>query len=180
MENKDQFKSWSANVIDEFKNKSLEEIRCILQDRAFPFAVAMEHMSGDFNLGTVFRNANAFGAKEVFYIGGSRSWDRRSAVGVQNYLQFTHLKTIDDVLVLKDKYTFIGLDNVPGSVPMETFEWPKNTLMILGEEGPGLTKEITDHCKAIVSITQYGSVRSLNAGCASAIAMYDFIRKFKK
>ena len=78
---------------------------------------------------------------------------------------------------LKSDFTFVCLDNVEGSVPMEDFIWPENTLMIFGEEGIGLSDEILSMADHVVSITQYGSVRSMNVGTTSGIAMYDYINK---
>jgi tRNA G18 (ribose-2'-O)-methylase SpoU len=52
--------------------------------------------------------------------------------------------------------------------------------MCFGEEGTGLSKETMELCDIVVHITQYGSVRSLNVGTASGIAMYDFINKLNK
>lgn len=173
---KDHFSAWQYNVADHLKSKSIEEIKQHLKDTAYPFAVAMEHIIGDFNLGTVIRNANAFNAGEMFYIGEKR-WDRRSAVGVHNYTDVKWVSTMDEFLSLKERYTFIGVDNIPGSVPMGPFVWPKNTLMIFGEEGVGLTPEVQNLCQAVVYIEMFGSVRSLNCGTASGIAMYDYVAK---
>lgn len=167
----------TRNVIDEFKGMENEQIRQILHDRSFDFAFAMSHVQGDFNLSTVLRNANAFGAREAFYFGGKRQWDRRGSVGVHNYTFFQHLKTIDELQALKEKYTFVGIDNVANSESMYNFEWPKNPLMIFGEEGCGLSEEILNMCSRIVMIPQYGSVRSLNVGTASGIVMNDFVSK---
>jgi tRNA G18 (ribose-2'-O)-methylase SpoU len=43
---------------------------------------------------------------------------------------------------------------------------------VFGSEGPGLTPDVVELCEGLVSITQYGSTRSINAGAAAAIAMY--------
>ncbi len=51
-------------------------------------------------------------------------------------------------------------------------ELPQRCCLVFGSEGPGLTDEVVAGCAALVSITQYGSTRSLNAGAAAAIAMY--------
>jgi tRNA G18 (ribose-2'-O)-methylase SpoU len=173
------FAAWSQNVIDQFKGMSPEEIRPILKSMAFPYAVCFEHWVGDFNMGTGIRNANAFNANEVFYI-GDKKWDRRSAVGVYNYTPINWVSTVEEFLTLKEKYVFIGVDNVEGSVPLSTFVWPENAMMIFGEEGTGLTPEIQKHCQALVAIEMFGSVRSLNCGTASGIVMYDYISKFQK
>jgi len=172
------YRAWQRNVADPLKEKSEEEIRQILRETANPFAVCFEHWLGDFNMATGVRNANGFNAKEIYYI-GDKKWDRRGAVGVHNYTEIQWIPTVADFALLKEKYTFVGIDNVPGSVPMANYEWPENTMMIFGEEGPGLTPAMQAWCKDIVHIEMFGSVRSFNCGSASAIAMYDFVSKYK-
>lgn len=174
----EHFRRWERNVVDRFKNKSEDEIKHELQITSHPFAVMFENWLGDFNIGTGIRNANGFNAREVFYI-GNRKWDKRGAVGVYNYTPLRFLPSLEEVSKLKEKYVFIGVDNVPGSIPMETFRWPSNSLMIFGEENAGLTPGIQAMCEHIVHIGMYGSVRSFNCGSASAIAMYDFVSKFR-
>lgn len=176
----DKFFNDTRNIIDEFKGLPNEDIKNIVASRTLPFAIAMQHLDHDFNIGTVFRNANAFGAKEIFYVGGRKNWDRRGSCGIQNYSKIIFHRTIEEFKILKDKYFFIGLDNITGSLPMESYVYPdKPVLFIFGEEGPGLTKDMIDLCDVLVSIKQRGSVRSLNAGVASGIAMYDFCTKYE-
>jgi tRNA G18 (ribose-2'-O)-methylase SpoU len=64
------------------------------------------------------------------------------------------------------------VDNLTGAVPIEGCELPERVCLVFGSEGPGLTAEMLDVCGGLVSITQYGSTRSINAGAAAAIAMY--------
>lgn len=168
----------NRNVADKFKGWHNELIRDELKKGAFPFIAIMEHIQGDFNIGTLVRNGNAFGATGIYYIGQKR-WDRRGAVGTHNYTDLTFLKDYSELEELKKHYVFVGLDNVSGAEPMENFVWPENVAMIFGEEGRGLSPEIQKFCDKMVYITQYGSVRSLNVGCASAIAFYDYVRKAK-
>lgn len=172
------YRAWSRNVADHLKEKSEEEIRQVLRETANPFSVCFEHWIGDFNMATGVRNANGFNAKEIYYI-GDKKWDRRGAVGVHNYTEVKWISSIQELGTLLKEYTFVGIDNVPGSVPMATYEWPENTMMVFGEEGTGLTTAMQDLCKDIVHIEMFGSVRSFNCGSASAIAMYDFVSKYR-
>jgi tRNA G18 (ribose-2'-O)-methylase SpoU len=174
----EHFSLWQRNVADHFKSKSEEEIKSTLRATAHPFAVCMEHLIGDFNFGTIIRNANAFNAKEVFYI-GDKKWDRRAAVGVHNYTPVQWLETVDELIKLQEKYIIVGIDNVPGSIPIQQYEWEPNSLMVFGEEGVGLTPAMQSFCHEIVEVPMYGSVRSLNCGVASGIVMYDFVSKFR-
>ena len=174
----ERWRSWTYNVIDEFKGKTQDEIKDQLKSTRHPFAVLMEHWKGDFNIGTLIRNSNAFNANEVFYVGRKR-YDRRGAVGTHHYIDLNYIDDFEDLWSLKDKYTFVCLDNnIEGVVSMEDFEWPDNALMIFGEEGEGVTSEMLELADHVVSIKQYGSVRSMNVGTTSGIAMYDYTRKY--
>lgn len=174
----EHFRLWERNVIDRFKDKTDGEIKEELQASAHPFAICMENLIGDFNFGTLVRNANAFGAQEVFYL-GDKKWDKRSAVGVYNYTNVNWLPTLDDLIQLKSKYVFIGCDNIAGSVSISKYNYEPNTLFIFGEESVGLTPKIQSLCQDIVHIDQYGSVRSLNVGTASGIICNDFVSKYR-
>lgn len=167
------------NVADKYREWATDLIREDLKKNSFPYAVLMEHLTGDFNFSQCIRNANVFGAHEVFYL-GKKKFDPRGAVGSQFYSQVTFLPSHDELIKLKDKYTFIGLDNIEGSVAMEDFDWPDHTLMVMGEEHSGLSPEMIALCDKIVAIKQFGSVRSLNAGTACGIACYDFTNKFMR
>lgn len=175
----EHFKAWQYNVADHFKDKTVEEIKETLKETAHPFAVCMEHLIGDFNMATVIRNANGFNAKEIFYI-GDKKWDKRAAVGVYNYTEVQWIPTVEHLKKLKDKYVFVGIDNVPGSRSIHNYSFVPNTMFIFGEEGVGLTSTMQSYCQDIVEIPMYGSVRSLNCGVASGIVMHEFVSRFKK
>jgi tRNA G18 (ribose-2'-O)-methylase SpoU len=174
----EHFHSYAYNVEDRFKDKSQEEIRQTLRDTAFPFAVLFEEWVGSFTLSSGMRNANAFNAKEIFYL-GIKHIDKRGMLGCYHYNPIQWLPTVDALLELKDRYVFVGVDNIAGAVSMHPFQWPDNTLMIFGTEGTGLTPTLQRMCDAMVYIPQHGSIRSLNAAVASGIAMYDWITKFR-
>jgi len=174
----DHFKAWEYNVADHFKSKTVDEIRDSLKETAFPYAVCFEHVIGDFNMGTAVRNANAFNAKEIFYI-GQKKWDRRSAVGVHNYTEVKWLSTLDEFVELRKKYVIVGIDCVPGAVSLSSYSFKENTLFVFGEEGVGLTPAMQALCEDIVFIPQFGSVRSINVGTASGIIMHEFVSKFQ-
>jgi tRNA G18 (ribose-2'-O)-methylase SpoU len=174
----EHFRLWERNVIDEFKDLSEEEIKQKLQQTAFPFAVCVENLIGDFNFATVIRNANAFNAQHFFYL-GDKKFDRRGAQGCYHYMNITWLPTVDDFLELKKKYVVVGCDNIAGAIPLCDYSWAPNTLMVFGSEGVGLTPTIQSMCQDLVYIEQFGSIRSLNVGTASGIMMNDFVSKYR-
>jgi tRNA G18 (ribose-2'-O)-methylase SpoU len=173
---KDLYSSWQYNVQDHLKSKSQQEIKQHLKDTAFPYAVLFENFTANINIATAMRNANAFNAKEIFYL-GVRRYDKRGCQGTGHYNDIQWLSTVDELLKLKERYTFVGVDNIEGSVSISDFKYKDNTLLIFGEEGAGLTPMMQSLCENIVHINQFGSVRSINVGSASAIICYDFVNK---
>ena len=167
----------NRNVNDMFKSWTEDLIREELKKRSFNFAVLMENFVGDFNIGSVLRSCNAFGGKEMYYY-GRKHYDRRGTVGTHHYTSIIHIPERKHLLELKKQYTFVALENtVPGAEPIYDFVWPSNPLLVVGEEGTGITNDTLELCDKFVYIPQYGSVRSLNAAVASSIAMNDFVMK---
>lgn len=161
------------NVIDRYRYWRLEAIVADLdQDRA-NLHVAIQNWEHDFNIGSMVRTANAFNVAAV-HIVGRRRWNRRGAMVTDRYLHVIHHEDEESLLsYLGDRgITPVGVDNLPGAVPLETNDLPLDTCLIFGSEGPGLTDRMVAGCDRLVAITQRGSTRSMNAGAAAAIAMY--------
>lgn len=161
------------NVLDEFRYWSVEAIVEELDKHRAPLHVAIQNWEHDFNIGSMVRTANAFNVAGV-HIVGKRRWNRRGAMVTDRYLHVHHhLDEASLFAYLREAgVTPIGVDNLPGSVPLETAALPEQTCLIFGSEGPGLTDAMVAGCERLVAITQYGSTRSMNAGAAAAIAMY--------
>lgn len=173
---KEEFSAWLYNVKDRFKPYTKDQIAEIYKAESKPFAVLMLNLSHDFNIGSVIRSANSFGAREFFYY-GSKKWDRRAAVGSYHYFEINYLKEKDQLLSLKDRYSFVALEQNSRSIPLQKFEWPKNPLIVIGEEGTGIPDEYLELCDDIIEIPSLGTIRSLNAASAASIAMYDWTVK---
>ena len=179
----DRWSLWTRNVVDRYKNWSTESIKKDLQRTANPFAVCMEHWQGDFNISTLIRNANAFNAEKVFYLGKKR-FDRRGTVGTHHYVDLVFLDGgVSELVTLKNQYTIVAVDNnVSNTHKLDKFDWQsleKPPLMVFGEEGVGVTEETLKIADYSIEITQYGSVRSLNVGTSSGILMYSFLQSLK-
>jgi tRNA G18 (ribose-2'-O)-methylase SpoU len=168
----------SRNVVDMYRYWSMDAIVDDLDSRRHPFHIAIENFEHDMNIGSVVRTANAFMAAEV-HIVGKRRWNRRGAMVTDRYQHIRHHDTMPELLAwaAAESLPVIGIDNLPGSVPLETYALPRACVLVFGQEGPGLSEEAREACKAILTIEQYGSTRSINAGAAAAIAMHAWIRQ---
>ncbi len=164
------------NVVDRYRYWRLEAIVADLDARRHPLHVAIENLGHDFNIGSVVRTANAFAVAAV-HIVGRRRWNRRGAMVTDRY---QHLHHHGDVAALvtwaQDRsLPIIGIDNVPGSLPIEHRPLPGRAVMLFGQESGGLSAEARAACTEILHITQYGSTRSMNVGAAAAVAMYSWM-----
>ncbi len=166
------------NVVDRYRYWSREAIVEDLDRRRHSFHIAIENWQHDFNIGSVVRTANAFLAAEV-HIVGRRRWNRRGAMVTDRY---QHVRHHVDLAAMAEwarqrELPVIGVDNLPGAVPLETFDLPRACVLLFGQEGPGLSDAAREHVDVCLSIAQFGSTRSINAGAAAAIAMHAWIRQ---
>jgi len=169
----------NRNILNYYKYWENEAILADLDEKRFNYSVLCSNLYNDFNLGTVIRNANAFLASEVI-IYGRKIWDRRAAVGTQNYTHFKHVREENELNDVIDEFDLIiGIDNLDNSKDISNHDWnsEKKTLICFGQEQVGLPDEVLDACHELLYIKQFGSVRSLNVGTASGIAMYDYVTK---
>ncbi|MGW4482401.1 TrmH family RNA methyltransferase [Amycolatopsis sp. NPDC004368] len=166
------------NVVDAYRYWTRAAIVSDVDTRRHSFHVAIENWQHDHNIGTVVRTANAFAAAEV-HIVGRRRWNRRGAMVTDRY---QHLRHHEDVAGLVSFAAGAGLavvavDNTPGSVPVEVASLPRECVLLFGQEGPGLSAEAQEAASMVVSIAQFGSTRSINAGVAAGIVMHAWVRE---
>ena len=170
----------TRNVMDRYRYWSVEAIKHDLDQRGRHMCeVAVENWTHDFNIGSIVRTANAFTARQVHII-GPHKWNRKGSLMTELYQDIGYHASVDEFMrdirirdaQLGQDTRIIALDIVPGAVPIESYKFPENCILLFGSAGPGLTGKALEAADDVVYITQYGSVRSLNAGAAAAIAMH--------
>jgi tRNA G18 (ribose-2'-O)-methylase SpoU len=168
----------TRNVVDRYRFWRHEAIVADLDARRHPFHVAVENWQHDLNIGSVVRNANAFLAAEV-HIVGNRKWNRRGAMVTDRYQHVRHHPTLEELAewARTQELPVLGIDNLPGSEPIDAADLPSRCVMLFGQEGPGLSDLARELSQAVLHIRQFGSTRSINAAAASAIAMHEWIRR---
>ncbi len=166
----------SRNVIDRFRYWTIDAIKAELDATRHPFHVAIENWQHDMNIGSIVRSANAFGARTVHII-GRRRWNKRGAMVTDRYQHVLHHPDVADFVswCREQSLTIVAVDNVPGSVPIETHTIPSECVLLFGQEGPGLSAEALAAADLAVEITQFGSTRSLNASAAAAVVMHAWV-----
>lgn len=167
------------NVVDRYRYWTVEAIRADLDGRRHDFHVAIENWEHDFNIGAVVRNANAFLARAV-HIVGDRRWNRRGAMMTEIYQEVRLWPTLDELAAWAagEGLPIVGIDILAGSCPLDRAELPRRVVLLFGQEGPGLSDRARELVTGVLHVPQYGSTRSINAGAASAVAMYDWCRRW--
>jgi tRNA G18 (ribose-2'-O)-methylase SpoU len=166
----------TRNVVDAYRYWTRESIVADIDRRRHPLHIAIENFGNDANIGSVVRTANAF-AVDTVHIVGRRRWNRRGAMVTDRYQRLRHHDTTADLLTFAADtgLTVVAVDNVPGARRIEETPLPLACLLVFGQEGPGITDDTRTGAELTVSIAQFGSTRSVNAGVAAGIAMHTWI-----
>lgn len=161
------------NVADEFRYLTVDAIREILKTRRIPLEIAIENWQHDLNIGSLVRTANAFNVNK-FHIIGNKHWNQHGALMTDKYIDIQNHQTIEEFKIDCDSrhIPIIGFENVPGAKQIESSHLPKKCVLLFGNEGLGMSDAAISACDEFFEIAQAGSVRSMNASVAGAIAMY--------
>ena len=164
------------NVEDRYRYWRREAIVEDLDSHRHPLHVAIENLEHDANIGSVVRTANAF-AVGAFHIIGRRRWNRRGAMVTDRYQHEFHHPDAEHLITWARERgrPLVAIDLVPGAQPIEHTPLPREAVLVVGQEGPGVSREILDAADLVVGITQFGSTRSINVAAAAAIAMHSWI-----
>ena len=178
----------NLNVRDDLKHHTVADIVDVQSDASLPYAVCALNITGDLNVGMMMRSACILGA-EQFIIYGLRRYDRRSTVGVQNYIPVLRVEgredetTLDPVKfhVLMEELGYFPVFVEQGGTPLHEMDWSftdKKICLVFGNEGDGIPTEFTTG-NQVVSVPQRGVTRSFNVSAAAAIVAHDLVnRKF--
>ncbi len=168
----------TRNVMDEFKGWPHEKIVAALDQRGVELEIAVENTLRDYNLGTIVRTANAFGVRHV-HIVGRKQWNKRGAMKTDAYMHIHYHADATAFRKATEGKLIIAIENNVASEPLGQTTFPKNAVVLFGQEGPGISPELLAIADSVVHIEQLGSTRSLNVGVAAGIAMYEWLRQSK-
>ncbi|CAN0842679.1 Probable methyltransferase TARBP1 [Linum grandiflorum] len=100
----------------------------------------------------------------------AEKWVPIMEVPVQSVKQFLEKKK-------REGFSLLGLEQTANSMPLDQFEFPKKTVLVLGREKEGIPVDIIHLLDACVEIPQLGIVRSLNVHVSGAIALWEYTRQ---
>lgn len=157
----------------------LELLDDIERRGALPLFVALDGVTDPRNLGAIIRSVAAFGGQGVIVpqrrsVGvNSAAW--KTSAGAAARIPVAMAPNLTQTIkALKDRGLFVvGLDG-DGDVSLPGLELADRPLvLVVGSEGKGLSRLVTENCDAVVSIPISDATESLNAGIAASVALYE-------
>jgi len=172
------------------KKRSTRQILEANQSRESPlrnhFILWLHNVRSLHNVGAAFRNADAFGIKEIYISGYTPQPPRpeitKTAIGAEEHVSW---KAIDDpfgeIETLKNSgYQVIGLEQTHNSDLLSDFVPNKQKIcLMLGNEVTGIDSDLISHLDCAVEIPQFGMKHSLNVSVACGVALYAFLIKYQ-
>jgi len=144
-----------------------------------PFVVAAG-LQDPGNLGTILRSAEAFGAAGIFLTEGTVSaynWKvLRGSAGSIFRLPFLRLPSAELIPLLRAHGVRLVATSSHQGTPLPQISWTLPLAIFIGNEGAGLSHELTRQMDQTVAIPQAVQVESLNAGVAASIVLYEAAR----
>ena len=155
------------------------------QSLIMPIKVVLDNIRSPYNVGSIFRNADAFGVEEIILCGITPTpienpKTNRTArdVNVKFSCNYDIKKSIMNLK--SGGYTIYSLEKTSGSKEIGQVDFKKPLAVILGNEEFGISKEVLEISDEIIHINMLGKKNSLNVSTASGIALYEIIRHIIK
>lgn len=160
----------------------LDLLDTIVERGQTPLLVALDGVTDPRNLGAIVRSTAAFGGQGVIVpqrrAAGMTAAAWKTSAGAAARLPVAMATNLAQMLnAIKARGVFVlGLDG-GGEVSLHDLELAEQPLVIVvGSEGKGLSRIVTEACDAIVSIPISAATESLNAGVAASVALYEISR----
>lgn len=159
-----------------------------MKDKELQAILILPDIRSAINVGAIFRTADAVGISKIYLTGltprpndqfGRIQKDiKKSALGAENFVEWEYKKTIIPLLInLKKKgYKILAVEQNKKSIDYRKIKIKEKTVIIMGPEVLGLSKNILDKCDSIVEIPMYGKKESLNVSVACGIALFRIFR----
>lgn len=163
--------------IQEMNRLSVEEFH---QEAKVPLVVVLDHVRSLYNIGSVFRTADAFRLQGVLLCGITATPPNaeihKTALGAEDSVYWQHFtETTEAVDWLHEQgYTVLAIEQCEGSTMLQDFtvEKGKKYAVVLGNEVKGVQQKVVEMCDGCIEIPQYGTKHSMNVSVTAGIIMY--------
>ena len=171
-----------AAEVEEYSYSSLEDIINCDSKLKYPFIVMLDGIEDPHNLGAILRTCDASGVDGVI-IGKNRSARLNGTVakvstGAIEYVKVAEVTNLTNTIkYLKEQgYWIVGAEACDKSVLYTDIKYDMPVCLVIGSEGKGISRLVTENCDFLVKIPMVGHVNSLNASVSCSILIYEIIK----
>lgn len=151
-----------------------------------PLIIVLDNVRSLYNVGSVFRTADAFRISEVWLCGITATPPNveihKTALGAEDAVQWKYFdQTLRAVEQLKaEGCQVISIEQCRNSVMLPDFELDPNRryALVLGNEVKGVSQEVVDASDLVIEIPQYGTKHSMNVSVTASIMMWEMVRQW--
>tara|TARA_Y100000817_G_C16802330_1_gene520276 strand:- start:20 stop:778 length:759 start_codon:yes stop_codon:yes gene_type:complete len=149
----------------------------------FPLTFVLHNIRSSFNVGSVFRTAEAMGAEKIVLSGYTSTPEnqktKKTTMNAHEYIPWTQQNDIQSVITAyrEQNYKIYALETAEPNIPISEGNLTGNTLVILGNERFGLDDSVLTQCDAVIRIPLMGVKNSLNVANAASMVMYEYVRR---
>lgn len=167
--------------MDELSRKSVEEFR---QSEKTPVMVVLENIRSAYNVGSVFRTADAFLVAGIYIIGYSAKPPhkevKKTALGAEETVDWKHFSTSAEAIELlkADGYTILAVEQAEGSIQLQELKPAEGQkiAVVFGNEVTGVEQSTIHLCDGVLEIPQFGMKHSLNIATAAGVVLWELVR----
>ena len=147
-----------------------------------PLIIICDEITDPHNLGAIIRTAECAGAHGVIIpkrrSSGLTAVVAKASAGAMEYMKIARVSNLTAAIkTLKENGVWIYGTAADGAAPLYRTDLTGPTAIVIGSEGEGMGRLVSDSCDFIVSIPMKGHINSLNASNACAILLYEAVRQ---
>ena len=165
--------------MEELGRKSVEEFR---KADKMPVIVVLENIRSAYNVGSVFRTADAFLVEAIYIIGYSAKPPhkeiKKTALGAEETVTWKYFKTSSEAIndLRSQNFKVFAIEQVRDSISLEKFEIKSPLAVVFGNEVTGVEQSTIHLCDGCIEIPQLGMKHSLNIATAAGVVIWEIVR----
>lgn len=168
--------------LEELGRISVEEFK---ETKKIPVVVILDDVRSAYNVGSVFRTADAFLIQKIYLCGITGTPPnkeiRKTALGADESVEWEYVKDISPLIgeLKSENYKIISIEQTEGSISLPEFKIDPDEkyVLIFGNEVEGVNQQSVDLSDYCIEIPQKGTKHSLNVSVCAGIVMWEFFRK---
>ena len=171
--------------MDELNRKSVDEFK---QSEKMPLIVVLENIRSAYNVGSVFRTADAFLLEAIYICGYTCTPPHKeivkTALGAENSVTWKHFENTDFAIreLHELRYKIYAVEQAGGSTMLNTLDYKagEKIAVIFGNEVTGVEEATIEQCEGCIEIPQFGMKHSLNIATAVGVVLWELVRNYPR